>query len=206
MTFQIITKWIISINFKHIKRVIFVPILDSGYETPQLVLGITVRSYTTNGFCECLPMWLRQFPSEKIDAQTTFPICQGQIASIACFFPRFVVTSPCSCDIGWSLTIPATSELDLIECWLCCLGNHWKYPLSSHHISPPSVWCPIAQRCALWASDYLASRKLQGTPTNMARGKPGKLEMAGSITRHHPTQNRRWSTWRSTTRLAVRQL
>lgn len=75
---------------KHIKHVIFVLILDSGYETPQFVLGITVRSYATNAFCECLPMGLRQFPSETrgFDAQTTFPICQGQIASIA-FFQGF---------------------------------------------------------------------------------------------------------------------
>ena len=116
-----------------------------------------------------------------------------------CFFPRFVVTSPCSCDIGWSLTNPAKSELDFLECWMCCLGNHWKYPLSSHHhqagvqsqqLRTLSQWLP--GDAGWW----------QGTLQPTWEG--GNWKLAGSITHHPPTQNRRWSTWRSRTRLAIR--
>ena len=115
-----------------------------------------------------------------------------------CFFPRFVVTSPCSCDIGWSLTNPAKSELDLIECWLCGvweITENILYLLTTiqSKVSKSLNHLAHSEPVTTWRNaDNLPTR---GHPPNQRwgkpggnRGKPGKHGARGIPSLHHHPQ------------------
>lgn len=161
---------------KHIKRVIFVPILDSGYETPQFVLGIAVRSYTTNAFVNACRWGYDNFQLKKQEVL---------MLKLHSRFVRVKLLPLLFSKVCRNFTLQLRHWMKSYKLrkkwtWLnrmlivCCLGNHWKYPLSSHHHQCGVQSLHIG---ALWASDNLAQAPTTCQPgthqTNINDGKPG---------------------------------